>query len=111
VRRRLVHHYAERVDIRRRADDFAAELFRRSVIECSDRHASAREARILGSEVNDPQVHDLHVVIRSDKNVLGLDVSMNRAGAVHGCKPLGYFCCKITQQRLGKSAEIIDQAP
>ncbi len=92
----LVQHDAERIDIRRRRDRFAENLFRRRVggserpqAESGELGAGrARLARNFGlpiaEELGNAEVEQLHFAARGDQDVRGLEVAMHDELAVGG---------------------------
>src|SRR5262249_57009312 len=54
-------------------------------------HEPMRPFLCTCGELGDPEVEQLHLAIRSDENVVRLDVAMNDAAAVSGGEPAGHL--------------------
>ncbi len=83
ARQRLVHHDAERVDVRARLDLGADALLRRHVLGRAQRVARLRQ-RLRGRKLAHAEVEDLRDAVLAQKDVAGLEVAVDDPLLVRG---------------------------
>ena len=105
----LVKDRAEREDVRPRINALAAYLLRRHVCRRA-RHDAVRGfgkslvIRVGLGELDKTEVEDLHPFVRSDENILGLQITMQNALRMRCCQAVCDLDCIPDRAFLGKRA-------
>ena len=105
----LVEDDAERVEVGRRTDVAAAELLGRRVVEAARELGRAGQFARRPQEPRHAEVHDADAVVVGQKDVLRLQVPVDDTGGVDGREPVRHLPGDLAQQRLGESAEVLQQ--
>ena len=106
----LVEEQAERVDVRRRADlRVLPELLRRSVEQRPGELSLARQLDRAFDQARDAEIHEPHVVIRRDQDVLRLQVPVDDPFCMDRVEAGRDLSRDFPQERLGHDAEFVLQ--
>jgi hypothetical protein len=93
----LIQNGAERKHVGTRIDRLAAHLLRRHVAHCAHHHARGRMRgdgdavlpwSLLGSQLCQSKIENLHAPVAADKQVVGLQVAVNDTFVVRRCQTL-----------------------
>ena len=109
----LVHHDAQRVDVRAGVDRLAADLLGRHVSGAADDRPGARDPGPVGAG-GDAEVGDLGVTVAVDEDVLRFDVAVDDARQMRGRQTLGDLprdAAELAQAQEALADQLLERAP